>query len=153
MRAYFAARRRCWQNGSLRQKLYREDGAAIEVGENDSLIIQKLSEDKEMFGFFGFSYFLAARDKLQAASIEGGQPSLESIQDYSYAVARPLFFYVKKAHVGVIPGLHEFVKEFTTTKAIGKRGYLAEIGLVPLDKATYRTVRDNSKALTAMSME
>ena len=135
------------------QKLYREDGAAIEVGENDSLIIQKLAEDKEMFGFFGFSYFLAARDKLQAASIEGGQPSLESIQDYSYAVARPLFFYVKKAHVGVIPGLHEFVKEFTTTKAIGKRGYLAEIGLVPLDAATYRTVRDNSKALTAMSME
>ena len=133
------------------EKLYREDGAAIEVGENDSLIIQKLTQDKEMFGFFGFSYFLAAKDKLQAASIDGGQPSLESIQDYSYAVARPLFFYVKKAHVGVIPGLHEFVKEFTTTKAIGNNGYLADIGLVPLDKKLYRTTRDNAKNLVAMA--
>ena len=133
------------------QKLYREDGLAIEVGENDSLIIQKLVEDKDMFGFFGFSYYLAAKDKLQAASIDGGQPSLESIQDYSYAVARPLFFYVKKAHVGVIPGLHEFVKEFTKTGTIGKRGYLADIGLVPLDKAMYRTTRDNAIDLVAMS--
>ena len=130
---------------------YREDGAVIEVGENDSLIIQKLIADKEMFGFFGFSYFLAAQDKLQAASIEGGQPSLEAIQDYSYAVARPLFFYVKKAHVGVIPGLHEFVKEFTTTKAIGKSGYLADIGLVPLDQKKYKATRDNAMKLIAMS--
>ncbi len=104
-----------------------------------------------MFGFFGFSYYLAAKDKLQAASIDGGQPSLESIQDYSYAVARPLYFYVKKAHVGVIPGLHEFVKEFTKTGTIGKRGYLADIGLVPLDKAMYRTTRDNAVSLVAMS--
>ena len=133
------------------QKLYREDGAAIEVGENDSLIIQKLVQDKDMFGFFGFSYFLAAKDKLQAASIDGGQPSLESIQDYSYAVARPLFFYVKKAHIGVIPGLHEFVKEFTTKKAIGKGGYLAEIGLVPLDNKMYKTTRTNATKLVAMS--
>ena len=133
------------------QKLYREDGAAIEVGENDSLIIQKLVQDKDMFGFFGFSYFLAAKDKLQAASIDGGQPSLKSIQDYSYAVARPLFFYVKKAHVGVIPGLHEFVKEFTTKKAIGKGGYLAEIGLVPLDNKMYKTTRTNATKLVAMS--
>ena len=133
------------------EKLYREDGAAIEVGENDSLIIQKLVQDKDMFGFFGFSYFLAAKDKLQAASIDGGQPSLKSIQDYSYAVARPLFFYVKKAHIGVIPGLHEFVKEFTTKKAIGKGGYLAEIGLVPLDNKMYKTTRTNATKLVAMS--
>ena len=101
-------------------------------------------------GFFGFSYFLAAKDKLQAASIDGGQPSLASIQDYSYAVARPLFFYVKKAHVGVIPGLHEFVKEFTTKKAIGKGGYLADIGLVPLDSTLYKTTRTNATKLVAM---
>jgi len=133
------------------EKLYREDGAAIEVGENDSLIIQKLVQDKDMFGFFGFSYYLAAKDKLQAASIDGGQPSLKSIQDYSYAVARPLFFYVKKAHIGVIPGLHEFVKEFTTKKAIGKGGYLAEIGLVPLDNKMYKNTRTNATKLVAMS--
>lgn len=129
---------------------YREDGAVIEVGENDSLIIQKLIADKEMFGFFGFSYFLAAKDKLQAASIEGGQPSLKAIQDYSYAVARPLFFYVKKAHVGVVPGLHEFVKEFTSKKSIGSKGYLTDIGLVPLDGGLYKTTRTNATKLVNM---
>lgn len=140
--------------GSKKQyKAIREDGAVIEVGENDSLIIQKLAQDPEMFGFFGFSYFLAAKDKLQAASIEGGQPSLKSIQDYSYAVARPLFFYVKKAHIGVIPGLHEFVKEFTSSKAIGKTGYLTDIGLVPLDKAKYRVSRDNGVQLSLMNLK
>jgi len=89
--------------------------------------------------------------KLSFSPTSIAAPSLESIQDYSYAVARPLFFYVKKAHVGVIPGLHEFVKEFTTTKAIGKNGYLADIGLVPLDKKLYRTTRDNAKNLVAMA--
>jgi phosphate transport system substrate-binding protein len=103
-----------------------------------------------MFGFFGFSYFLAAKDKLQAASIEGGQPSLSSIQDYSYAVARPLFFYVKKAHVGVVPGLHEFVKEFTSKKAMGNKGYLTDIGLVPLDGKLYKTSRTNATKLVNM---
>ena len=133
-------------------KALREDGAVIEVGENDSLIIQKLVQDPEMFGFFGFSYFLAAKDKLQAASVDGGQPSLSSIQDYSYAVARPLFFYVKKAHVGVIPGLHEFVKEFSTSKAIGDTGYLTDIGLVPLDSEKFKISRDNAVNLTPMKM-
>jgi phosphate transport system substrate-binding protein len=131
-------------------KALREDGAAIEVGENDSLIIQKLIQDPQMFGFFGFSYFLAAKDKLQAASIDGGQPSLSSIQDYSYAVARPLFFYVKKAHIGVIPGLHEFVKEFTSKKAIGDTGYLTDIGLVPLDSGKYSVSRNNALSKTPM---
>ena len=138
------------KKAGAKYKALREDGAVIEVGENDSLIIQKLAADKEMFGFFGFSYFLAAKDKLQAASIEAGQPSLSSIQDYSYAVARPLFFYVKKAHVGVVPGLHEFVKEFTSKKAMGKKGYLTDIGLVPLDGKLYKTSRTNATKLVNM---
>ena len=140
------------KSAGAKYKALREDGAVIEVGENDSLIIQKLSQDPEMFGFFGFSYFLAAKDKLQAASIEGGQPSLESIQDYSYAVARPLFFYVKRAHVGVIPGLKEFVLEFTSAKAMGKTGYLTDIGLVPLDRDKYKISRDNAVNLSPMML-
>jgi len=129
---------------------FRTDGPVIEVGENDALIVQKLSQDKELFGFFGFSYFLDAKDKLQAASIEGKQPSLKGIQDYSYPIARPLFFYVKLAHVQVIPGLHDFIKEFTSTKSMGAKGYLASKGLVPSDAKTYKTSRDNAVKLVNM---
>ena len=129
----------------------REDGLAVEAGENDTLIVNKLAADPDMFGLFGFSYLVANKDKIKATKVEGKLPSLASIQDYTYPIARPLFFYVKKAHVGVIPGLHEYVKEFTTTKAIGKNGYLADIGLVPLDKTLYRTTRDNAKNLVAMA--
>ncbi|KRO58241.1 MAG: phosphate-binding protein, partial [Pelagibacteraceae bacterium BACL5 MAG-121128-bin54] len=110
----------------------REDGYAVEAGENDTLIVQKISSNPNAFGFFGFSYLISNKDKVKAASIEGVKPSLEGIQDYSYPVARPLFFYVKKAHIGVIPGIQEFLKEFTSKKAMGSRGYLADIGLVPL---------------------
>ena len=88
----------------------REDGYAVEAGENDTLIIQKLSSNPDAFGFFGYSYLVANKDKIKASSVDGVQPSLEGIQDYSYPIARPLFFYVKKAHVGVIPGIKEFLK-------------------------------------------
>ena len=144
-----------WENAGEKAKkkcaVVREDGRVIEAGENDTLIVQKLSEDPERFGYFGYSYLLANEDKIKSASITGIQPTLAGIQDYSYPIARPLQFYVKKAHVGVIPGLHEFVKEFTKTGTIGKRGYLADIGLVPLDKAMYRTTRDNAIDLVGMS--
>jgi phosphate transport system substrate-binding protein len=104
----------------------------VEAGENDTLIIQKLSSNPDAFGFFGYSYLVANKDKIKASSIDGVQPSLEGIQDYSYPIARPLFFYVKKAHIGVIPGIQEFLKEFTSKKAMSNRGYLAKIGLVPI---------------------
>ena len=83
----------------------REDGYAVEAGENDTLIVQKLSANPDAYGFFGYSYLLANKDKIKAAAVNGVKPSLEGIQDYSYPIARPLFFYVKKAHVGVEPGL------------------------------------------------
>ena len=106
----------------------REDGYAVEAGENDTLIVQKLTSNPDAYGFFGYSYLVANKDKVKAASIEGVQPSLEGIQDYSYPIARPLFFYVKKSHIGVIPGIQEFLKEFTSKKAMSNRGYLAKIG-------------------------
>ena len=112
--------------------LMREDGAVIEVGENDTLIVQKLQSEDEKFGIFGYSYYLNNKDKTIAHKIEGVEISLEGIQDGSYPISRPLFFYVKKQHVGVIPGIDKFIKDFTSKRAIGPRGYLTELGLIPL---------------------
>lgn len=112
--------------------LMREDGHVIEVGENDTLIVQKLQSEDEKFGIFGYSYYLNNKDKTIAHKIEGKKISLEGIQDGSYPISRPLYFYVKRQHVGVIPGIDEFVKSFTHKRAIGPRGYLTSLGLIPL---------------------
>jgi phosphate transport system substrate-binding protein len=131
-------------------ELMREDGAVVEAGENDQLLVQKLEADHEAFAIFGYSYFESNQDKIQAAAIEGKQPTLESIQTYEYAVSRPLFFYVKKAHIGVIPGIKEYLIEFTGPAAMGDDGYLAEVGLVPLDKQKLAEVRGNAESLKTM---
>ena len=131
-------------------EVLREDGAAIEAGENDTLIVQKLEANPRAFGIFGFSYLENNLDKIQAADIEGVAINLESIQDYSYPISRPLFFYVKKAHIGVIPGLREYLMEFTSEDAIGPEGYLIDAGLVPLDDESRAKVRSNAKNLTTM---
>ena len=102
--------------------------------------------------FFGYSYLVANKDKVKAASIEGVQPSLEGIQDYSYPIARPLFFYVKKAHIGVIPGIQEYLKEFTSKKAMSNRGYLADIGLVPLASDKYKVTRTAALDLNTLKI-
>ena len=112
--------------------LLREDGPVIEVGENDTLIINKLVGEPSYFGIFGFSYYDNSKDKVQAHLIEDVKISLKSIQDGSYPISRPLYFYVKDQHIGVIPGIDKFVKEFTSKKAAGPRGYLLDLGLVPL---------------------
>ena len=112
--------------------LLREDGAAIEAGENDTLIINKIVADPNNFGILGFSYYDANKDKLIAASINGNSISKQSIQDGSYPISRPLYFYVKNQHIGIIPGIEEYIKEFTSKRAISNRGYLTDLGLVPL---------------------
>ena len=131
----------------------REDGYAVEAGENDTLIVQKLSSNPDAYGFFGYSYLVANKDKIKASSVNGVQPSLEGIQDYSYPIARPLFFYVKKAHIGVIPGIKEFLKEFTSKKAMSNRGYLAEIGLVPLASDKYKVTRTAAVDLNTIKLK
>ena len=113
--------------------MLREDGAVIEVGENDTLIINKLVGEPTYFGIFGFSYYDNSKDKVQAHLIEDKKISLKSIQDGSYPISRPLYFYVKDQHIGVIPGVEEYVKEFTSKRAAGPRGYLLDLGLVPLE--------------------
>ena len=130
----------------------REDGYAVEAGENDTLIVQKLAANPDAYGFFGYSYLLANKDKIKAAAVNGVKPSLEGIQDYSYPIARPLFFYVKKAHVGVVPGLKGFLVEFTSKKAMGSRGYLTDIGLVPLASDKYKITRTAAKDLVTIKL-
>ena len=132
-------------------KIMREDGPVVEAGENDALIVQKLGANKELFGIFGFSYLENNSDKIQAATIEGVEISLESIQSYEYPVARPLFFYVKKAHIDVIPGLNEYLQAFVNEKAISEDGYLADAGLVPLDDKQRAALRKTAKNLTALT--
>lgn len=113
----------------------REDGAYIEAGENDVLIVRKLEANPAAFGIFGYSFLDQNADKVQGSKIEGEVPTFENIASGKYVVSRPLFFYVKKAHVGTIPGIQEFVAEFTAEKAWGDSGYLSDKGLIPLPKA------------------
>jgi len=121
----------------------REDGVYIEAGENDNLIIQKLTKNKDAYGIFGFSFLDQNADVVQGSLIEGVEPTFENIADKSYSVSRPLFFYVKKAHVGVVPGIAEYVNEFTSEKSWGDDGYLVEKGMIPLPKE----VRNSFKGL------
>ena len=123
----------------------REDGGVIEVGENDTLLINKMGGDKELFAIFGFSYLDSSRDKVQAAKIEGSVISLDSIQSYDYPIARPLFIYFKKEHMDIVPGLEKFMKTYISKKAMGPRGYLMDLGLVPLDKATFKEMKKRTK--------
>ena len=102
----------------------REDGAFIEAGENDNLIVQKLAVNKNALGIFGYSFLDQNMDKVQASTVNGSEATFENIADGTYAIARPLYFYVKKAHLDVIPGLREFVAEFMSEDASGEDGYL-----------------------------
>ena len=112
--------------------MIREDGAYVEAGENDNLIVQKLQANPDAFGIFGFSFLDQNTDKVKGASIDGIAPTFDLIAAGDYPVSRPLFFYVKKAHVGVIPGLTEFLREFTSERTWGDEGYLSDRGLIPM---------------------
>ena len=120
------------KEGKKKCNLMREDGAIIEAGENDTLIVQKLQSDNEKFGIFGYSYFDSNRDKAIAHTIDGVEISLEGIQDGSYPISRPLYFYAKMHHKDVVPGFMDYIELFMHEKAIGPQGFLTDIGLIPL---------------------
>ncbi|MFM2008006.1 MAG: hypothetical protein RLZZ09_3661, partial [Pseudomonadota bacterium] len=130
----------------------REDGAYVEAGENDNLIVQKLKAKPAAFGIFGYSFLDANRDEITASTIERKEPSPDSIADGAYPISRPLFFYVKKAQVGAVPGLNEYIEEFTSEKAWGDEGYLVEKGLVPLPERQRKQVADSARKLELMKM-
>ena len=113
-------------------KAFREDGAYVEAGENDNLIIKKLEANPKAFGIFGYSFLEQNKGMIKAASIDGDQPTYESISNGNYKGSRVLYIYAKKAHLGMVPGMLEYLTEFTSTQAIGEDGYLIDKGLVAL---------------------
>ena len=130
----------------------REDGVFIEAGENDNLIVQKLEANPIAVGIFGFSFLDQNADKIQGAMVDGKEPTFDNIADGAYPVSRPLYFYVKKAHVDAVPGIAEYVAEFTSEKAMGEEGYLSEKGLIPEPEAEREQFRDAAKAMTPMGV-
>jgi phosphate transport system substrate-binding protein len=131
----------------------REDGAYVEAGENDNLIVQKLQANPAALGIFGFSFLDQNADVIQGSLIEGQAPTFENIADGKYPVSRSLFFYVKKAHVGTIPGIEEYLAEFSSEKAWGPEGYLADRGLIPMPDDERAQFADDVANLTPMAMK
>lgn len=125
----------------------REDGAYIEAGENDNLIVNKLVANPVALGIFGYSFLEENTDKVQGSKINAIAPTFDAIASGEYPLSRPLFFYVKNDHVGVIPGLKEYVEAFLTDDASGNNGYLKQAGLVPLTGDELAEVRGKVDAL------
>jgi phosphate transport system substrate-binding protein len=124
----------------------REDGAYVEAGENDNLIVQKLEANPKALGIFGYSFLEENISQLQGATVDGVVPTFDNIASSKYPVSRPLFVYVKKAHIGVIPGLREFVAEYVSDRSMGGEGYLADKGLVPMSAAELAKIRSGVTA-------
>ena len=129
----------------------REDGGYVEAGENDNLIIQKLTTNPDILGIFGFSYLEENTGKIKGLAIDGIAPTFETIASTKYVTSRPLFVYVKKAHIGTIPGMKEFMDEYVSDKAAGAEGYLSNRGLVPLSKSELAKTKADVKSLKNFS--
>lgn len=128
----------------------RTDGAFIEAGEQDNLIVQKLNEDPNAYGIFGFSYLDQNSDTLNGAIIDGGVPTFDAIADGDYAVSRALYFYVKHQHIGVVPGIEEYMA--TWVKNWNEDGILSDAGMIPMPKeerAKYAKAMKELPPLTA----
>ena len=116
----------------------REDGVYIKASDEDNQTLQKLLSRPDAFALFSFSFLDKNRDTIRGSVINGIKPDFDTIADDSYPISRPLYIYVKKAHVGLIPGIRELLAEFTSDKASGDDGYLSDVGLVPLPEAERR---------------
>lgn len=130
----------------------REDGAYIEAGENDNLIVNKLVANPNALGIFGFSFLDQNSDKVQGSIIDGNAPTFEAIASGDYKVSRPLYFYVKKAHIGTVPGIQEYLNTFVSEDTIGPDGYLVDKGLIPLGDEQYLEMSGGAKALNNLAL-
>lgn len=130
----------------------REDGAFVEAGENDNLIVQKLEANPDSLGIFGFSFLDQNLDRTQGSLIDGVAPDFDTIADGSYPVARSMYFYVKLAHVGVIPGIVEYIDLFTSEMISGEEGLLTDLGLIPLPAEERQRVRESALALEPLEL-
>lgn len=131
----------------------REDGAFIEAGENDNLIVQKLKANTAALGIFGFSFLDQNQDTIKGSLINGATPDFDNIADGSYGISRALYYYVKKEHVGVIAGLKEYNEEFLSSKAMGEDGYLLEKGLIPLTETELDEVKKGLEEMKTVSLK
>jgi len=130
----------------------REDGAYIEAGENDNLIVQKLIKNADALGVFGFSFLEENADKIQGSLIDGMIPEFESIASGEYPVSRPLYFYIKNSHVGKVPGILEFATEFMSEDASGEEGYLLDRGLIPLSPEKHENMEKRVTGLENLAL-
>ena len=124
----------------------REDGAFVEAGENDNLIVQKLETNASALGIFGFSFLDQNMDRMQGTRIDGVAPEFETIADASYPVSRSMYFYVKNAHLGAVPGIEDFVRVFTEESVWGEDGLLMDLGLIPLPDDERAAMREQARA-------
>ena len=113
-------------------QIIRSDGAFIEAGENDNLIVQKLKNDKDALGIFGFSFIQENQNSIQPSLINNATPTLENIVSGVYKISRPLYIYYKKEHLNLIDGMKEFIAEIVNKNTLGNEGYLLQTGLIPL---------------------
>lgn len=151
--AFVKAMKKSDQEGFQRAcQTMREDGAFIEAGENDNLIVQKLIANPDAVGIFGFSFLDQNMDKVKGASVNGSKPTFELIAKGRYPVSRPLYFYVKKDHIGVIPGIREYLAEFTSEKAWGEEGYLSDRGLIPMPEQERMEVSVRVESLRSLRL-
>jgi phosphate transport system substrate-binding protein len=134
-------------------KSVRSDGAYVEAGENDNLIVQKLEANPAAYGIFGYSFLEENADKIKGSAVDGIVPTYETVSSGEYKVARPLFIYAKKQHVGKVPGMAEFVAEYVSPKAMGEDGYLADKGLVPLPAELARETEAVAKDMIALTAD
>lgn len=130
----------------------REDDAFVEAGENDNLIVQKLNANPDAFGIFGFSFLEQNAESVQGGLINGKAPTFENISSGDYPVSRSLYFYVKKANIGVVPGIREYLGEFLSQRASGEEGYLSEKGLIPMNAAEHAKWKASVGNLESLSL-
>jgi len=131
----------------------RQDGVYVPSGENDNLIVQKLTKDTAALGIFGYSYLAENTDKIGAATVEGVAPAPETVQNGSYKLSRSLYFYIKQSHIKKVPGMLEYANLFMSEQMIGDEGECADIGLIPLPKSLRDHYRANLKELTRLKAD
>lgn len=131
----------------------RQDGVWVDSGENDNLIVSKLEANPGALGVFGFSFLDQNADALKGSMVDGVEPTFENIAAGDYPVSRSLFFYIKNAHVGVVPGIQEYATEFLSDDATGEDGYLIDFGLIPAPDDVHQEVKGRVADLTPMTAE
>lgn len=143
---HMEAYKQAYSDFNLRKKAcheIREDGAYIEAGENDNLIVQKLNSNPDSLGIFGYSFLEENANLVQGSKISGVAPEHDTIADGSYVISRPLYVYFKLQHIGKVPGIEEFMRELVNSDAIAAFGYLEEKGLIPLPDAELEQIQKN----------